>query len=63
MKSDALRELQAPLKRRYRDEPAAAIITLSAQGNLDEGIVCSVQTGKALVQAGLLRHLNSSTAS
>lgn len=53
MKSEALRDLQAPLKQRYRNEPATAMITLSAQGSLDEGIVCSVQTGKALVQAGL----------
>lgn len=53
MKSAALRELQAPLKQRYRDEPEAAKITLSASGDLDEGIACSVQTGKALVLAGL----------
>lgn len=53
MKSEALRELQAPLKQRYRNEPAAAMITLSAQGDLDAGLVCSVQTGKALVRAGL----------
>ena len=53
MESQALRELQAPLKQRYRDEPETALITLSAQGNLDEGVACSVQTGIALVQAGL----------
>lgn len=53
MKADELRALQAPLKQRYRDEPGAARITLSARGDLDEGIACSVETGKALVQAGL----------
>ena len=51
--AEALREVQAPLKRRYRDDPAAALITLEAEGELDEGIACSVQTGRALVKAGL----------
>lgn len=53
MEADALRALQAPLKQRYRDEPQAALITLAASGNLDEGIVCSVATGKGLLEAGL----------
>src|SRR6266481_890441 len=53
MQAEELRALQAPLKQRYRDQPQAAMITLSARGNLDEGIACSVETGKALVQAGL----------
>jgi uncharacterized OsmC-like protein len=53
MQAEELRALQAPLKQRYREQPQAAIITLSARGNLDEGITCSVETGKALVQAGL----------
>jgi uncharacterized OsmC-like protein len=48
-----LHEIQAPLKERYRAEPAAAEITLSATGTLDEGISCSVQTGRALATAGL----------
>jgi uncharacterized OsmC-like protein len=48
-----LQALQAPLKDQYRAEPDAALITLSAQGSLDDGIACSVQTGKALVEAGL----------
>jgi uncharacterized OsmC-like protein len=51
--AEALRALQAPLKQRYRDEPEAALITLSARGSLDAGITCAVETGKALVQAGL----------
>jgi uncharacterized OsmC-like protein len=50
---DQLRDLQAPLKERYRDRPNSALITLEAEGALDEGIACSVDTGKALVQAGL----------
>lgn len=53
MDRDALRTLQAPLKERYRDEPEAAVVTLSATGTLDEGITCSVQTGRALATAGL----------
>ena len=53
MKADELRTLQAPLKERYKELPAAALITLRAQGRLGEGVTCSVQTGKALVAAGL----------
>ena len=53
MNAAELRDLQAPLKQRYRDEPGAARITLAARGTLDEGVACSVETGKALVQAGL----------
>lgn len=51
---EALRERQAPLKTQYREDPASAFITLRANGSLDgEGIACSVETGKALVKAGL----------
>jgi uncharacterized OsmC-like protein len=50
---DELRELQRPIKDRYRESPDAAEITLTADGSLDEGIACSVQTGRALVTAGL----------
>jgi uncharacterized OsmC-like protein len=54
MKADELRALQAPLKTRYQDEPSAALITLRASGALDaERLVCSVETGRALVEAGL----------
>jgi uncharacterized OsmC-like protein len=53
MKSEELRSQQAPLKERYRAEPQAAAITLKAQARLDEGITCRVETGKALVSAGL----------
>ena len=51
--ADGLRELQEPLKGRYRSEPDAAQVTLEADGDLDEGVACSVQTGQALVRAGL----------
>ena len=55
MDADRLRTLQAPLKDRYRSEPDAAVITLSAGGRIDdpEGLSCSVETGRALVKAGL----------
>ncbi len=53
MESEDLRSLQAPLKARYKEEPAAAFVTLKAQGRLGEGVTCSVQTGRALAQAGL----------
>ncbi len=53
MDREALRSLQTPLKERYRAEPDAALVTLSATGALDEGIACSVATGRALATAGL----------
>lgn len=54
MNRDELRRLQGPLKERYRAEPAAAVITLRADGVLsDTEVSCSVQTGRALVEAGL----------
>lgn len=54
MKAEDLRALQAPLKSRYREQPGSAMITLTADGTLgEEGIACSVDTGKALVEAGL----------
>lgn len=53
MDSTALKSLQAPLKARYRDAPDAARLTLKASGQLGEGVVCSVQTGRAMVEAGL----------
>jgi len=51
--ADELRATQAPLKERYRQDPGAALITLHAQGRLGEGVSCKVETGKALVAAGL----------
>ena len=54
MDGEELRRVQAPLKDRYREEPAAAVITLQADGSLsDTQVACSVQTGRALVEAGL----------
>ncbi|MDB5406950.1 MAG: OsmC family protein [Rhodospirillales bacterium] len=54
MKGEELRDLQAPLKARYRETPAAALITLKAEGELgDTGLTCKVDTGRALVEAGL----------
>jgi uncharacterized OsmC-like protein len=53
MKSEELRSIQTPLKELYKHQPEAALITLKAKGNLGEGITCRVETGKALVEAGL----------
>jgi len=54
MDATGLRELQAPLKEKYRNEPDTALITLRAQGNLAEGVIaCKVETGRALIEAGL----------
>lgn len=54
MDAQALRDLQAPLKSRYREEPESAVITLKAQGEIgQEGLACRVETGRALVEAGL----------
>lgn len=53
MNAEELKALQAPIKDRYRKEPQAAVVTLRAQGRIGEGIACRVDTGKALVEAGL----------
>lgn len=53
MNSEELKNLQAPLKDKYRGQPESAIITLKAQGKIGEGISCKVETGKAFVEAGL----------
>lgn len=54
MRGEELRALQAPFKERYRDNPEAAVITLKAKGEIgDEALTCKVETGRALVQAGL----------
>lgn len=54
MDADAIRTLQAPLKARYREDPASAVVTLKAEGRLGaEGIACKVDTGRALIEAGL----------
>jgi uncharacterized OsmC-like protein len=51
--ADELRALQAPIKERYRADAEAAVVTLRATGRIGEDLSCSVQTGRALVQAGL----------
>jgi len=53
MNADELKSLQAPIKERYRSEPKSAMVTLHAEGKIGEGVTCNVQTGKALVEAGL----------
>ncbi len=53
MKAEQLKALQAPLKQRYTEHPDAALITLRAKARLGEGITCKVDTGKAVVEAGL----------
>jgi uncharacterized OsmC-like protein len=54
MNADELRATQAPLKDKYRQEPKAAVITLKAAGDLDsDGVACKVDTGRAIVEAGL----------
>jgi len=53
MNAEELKALQAPIKDKYKREPAAALITLRAQGRIGEGIACRVDTGRALVEAGL----------
>ena len=53
MTSAELKSLQAPLKEQYKEQPGAAIITLKAQGKIGEGISCKVETGRALIVAGL----------
>jgi uncharacterized OsmC-like protein len=50
---ESLRSAQQPLKERYRSDPDTALVTLHAEGALSEGVTCSVQTGRALVEAGL----------
>ena len=54
MDAAELRAMQAPIKERYKADPAAAVITLKAKGSIDnEGIACKVETGRALAVAGL----------
>jgi hypothetical protein len=53
MDANELKAMQAPIKERYREDPNAAVITLKAEGNIGEGLTCSVQTSKALIEAGL----------
>lgn len=53
MDGPQLKALQAPIKERYKQDPAAAVVTLRATGRIGEGIACRVDTGKTLIEAGL----------
>jgi uncharacterized OsmC-like protein len=53
MSSDELKALQEPLKKKYKTEPDAALITLKAKSRLGQGVTCKIETGKAMVEAGL----------
>jgi uncharacterized OsmC-like protein len=53
MKAADLRALQEPLKQQYRENAESAVVTLRAQGRIGDGITCKVETGKALLEAGL----------
>ncbi len=53
MDSNALKEMQAPIKAKYRADPNEAVLTLKAEGAIGEGVSCSVDTGRAIVEAGL----------
>jgi len=53
MNATELKNLQAPLKEQYRAQPESAVITLKAEGKISDGISCKIETGKALMEAGL----------
>ena len=53
MNADELKAMQAPLKQKYKDDPAAAVVTLRAESRSADGLSCQVATGKAMVEAGL----------
>ncbi|MEP6602859.1 MAG: OsmC family protein [Spartobacteria bacterium] len=53
MTADEIKSLQAPLKEQYREKPEAALITLKAEGRVGENVTCKIDTGKAMVEAGL----------
>ncbi|MCH8104176.1 MAG: OsmC family protein [Proteobacteria bacterium] len=53
MDTEELKEIQAPLKQQYKDNPDTALITLRARSRIGEGITCKVETGQSLVEAGL----------
>ena len=53
MEAEELKSMQAPLKQQYKDQPETAVITLKANAQIGDGITCKVETGSALVEAGL----------
>lgn len=53
MDASTLKNIQAPIKQQYKEDPDAAVITLKANGKIGEGITCKVDTGAAIAEAGL----------
>jgi len=53
MKSEELKQIQAPIKEKYKTDPSAALVTLRASGKIGEGLTCKLETGKLLLEAGL----------
>ena len=53
MDAEQLKAMQAPLKQKYKDDPAAAVVTLRAESRSTDGLSCKVATGRAIVEAGL----------
>lgn len=53
MQAEELKSIQAPLKQKYRDDPSSAMVTLRAQAKMTDGIACRIETGKAVLEAGL----------
>lgn len=53
MEPQKLKAMQAPLKQKYKEQPQAAMVTLTAEASIGENITCKIETGKALVEAGL----------
>jgi uncharacterized OsmC-like protein len=53
MNADELRTLQSPLKQKYKDNPDTALFTLHAEAKMADGIACKIDTGRAMVEAGL----------
>jgi uncharacterized OsmC-like protein len=53
MEAEELKSMQAPLKQQYKDQPETAVVTLKANAQIGDGITCKVETGSALVEAGL----------
>ena len=53
MEAEELKSMQAPLKQKYKDQPQTALVTLKAKAQIGDGITCKVETGSALVEAGL----------
>ena len=53
MKATELKAIQTPIKEKYKEKPESAMITLKSSGKIGEGISCKVDTGRAIVEAGL----------